>query len=401
MFDDFLDEVNENDPVVSLEVLGLREFHSMVVEGIAGPKIEITVPIEQWGTVDLPYQAYYGLVQASEIASWYESHGDRLFAQNLRKSLGSTDVNEGVTNTLLKQGHNFWYFNNGITALCESVKKTPRGGATHAYGDFSITGVSVVNGAQTVASIHRASRKDETALENARVWVRFISLEGCPPDFAVDVTRATNTQNSVESRDFVALDRQQERLRRDMLLSLRKQYSVKRGENAPAESDGCTVEDAVVALACAHNNPYYSVLAKSSVGRLSENTERAPYINLFNGGTTAHRVWRCVQVMRAVEGDLLVRRAGLVDREFAVATHGNRIILQLVFNQLNLSKVNEPHYDWESELAKVHEITGHVLAALMTEIEWSYPNNYLAPLFKNTTKCRDLANRVEARLAVT
>ncbi|WP_438485709.1 AIPR family protein [Streptomyces sp. S186] len=399
VFDDFLAEVNENDPVVSLEILGLREFHSMVVEGTAGPKIEITVPIEQWGTVDLPYQAYYGLVQASEIASWFETHGDRLFAQNLRKSLGSTDVNEGVTNTLLNQGHHFWYFNNGITALCESIKKTPRGGSTHAYGDFSIEGVSVVNGAQTVASIHRASRKDETALENARVWVRFISLEGCPPDFAVDVTRATNTQNSVESRDFVALDRQQERLRRDMLLSLRKQYSVKRGENAPAEADGCTVEDAVVALACAHNSPYYSVLAKSSVGRLSENTERAPYINLFNSGTTAHRVWRCVQVMRAVEGDLAVRRTKLMDREFAVSTHGNRIILQLIFNQLNLAKVNEPHYDWNSELAKISELTGRTLAALITEIEESYPNNYLAPLFKNTTKCRDLVNRVETRLA--
>ncbi|MFE3159893.1 AIPR family protein [Streptomyces sp. NPDC059221] len=62
--------------------------------------------------------------------------------------------------------------------------------------------------------------KEEKSLEEARVWVRFISLGGCPPDFATDVTRATNTQNSVESRDFVALDQQQERIRRDMLLSL-------------------------------------------------------------------------------------------------------------------------------------------------------------------------------------
>ncbi|MFC8899290.1 AIPR family protein [Streptomyces cinereoruber] len=399
VFADFLEEVNENDPVVSLEVLGLREFHSMVVEGTAGPSIEITVPIEQWGTVDLPYQAYYGLVQASEISTWYENHGDRLFSQNLRKSLGNTDVNEGLTNTLLTQGENFWYFNNGITALCESVKKTPRGGATHSYGDFSISGVSVVNGAQTVASIHRAAKKDPKALENARVWVRFISLEGCPPDFAIDVTRATNTQNSVESRDFVALDPQQERIRRDMLLSLRKQYSVKRGENPPAETDGCTVEDALVALACAYNNPYYSVMAKSTVGRLSENTLRAPYVNLFNGGTTAYRVWRCVQVMRSVEIDLANRRLHLADRDFAIATHGNRIILQLVFNQLSLNKVDDPNYDWNIELARVHELTARVLSSLTASVEEAYPSNYLAPLFKNTTKCRDLVARVEKRLS--
>lgn len=399
VFDDFLEEVNENDPVVSLEVLGLKEFHSMVVEGTAGPSIDITVPIEQWGTVDLPFEAYYGLVQASEIASWYEDHGDRLFSQNLRKSLGNTDVNEGLTATLLNQGQHFWYFNNGITALCQSIKKTPRGGATHAYGDFVVNGVSVVNGAQTVASIHRAGKKSETALTDARVWVRFISLEGCPPDFAIDVTRATNTQNSVENRDFVALDPQQERLRRDMLLSLHKQYSVKRGESAPAEVDGCTVEDAIVALACAHDNPYYTVMSKSSVGRLSENTERAPYVNLFNGGTTAHRVWRCVQVMRAVETDLQERRPSLYDREFAIATHGNRIILQLVFNQLNLPKVSDPQYNWDGELNRVHSVTGKVLEALITAIEESYPGNYLAPLFKNTTKCRDLVGQVQQKLS--
>ncbi|MGI5340254.1 AIPR family protein [Streptomyces sp. CA-181903] len=399
VFGDFLREVNENDPVVSLEVLGLKEFHSMVVEGTAGPRIELTVPIEQWGTVDVPYQAYYGLVQASEISSWYEKHGDRLFSQNLRKSLGNTEVNEGLTDTLLHNGQHFWYFNNGITALCDSIKKTPRGGATHTYGDFAIEGVSVVNGAQTVASIHRAGLKGSEALEGARVWVRFISLEGCPPGFATDVTRATNTQNSVENRDFVALDRQQERIRRDMLLSLQKQYSVKRGENAPAETDGCTVEDALVALACAHNNPYYSVMAKSSVGRLSENTERAPYTNLFNAGTTAHRVWRCVQVMRRVEADLQDRRTRLVDRNYAIAMHGNRLILQLVFNQVRLEKINDPGFNWDKELSRVHLVTGEVLASLTAAIEEAYPNNYLAPLFKNTTKCRDLVGRVEEALS--
>ncbi|MYT35904.1 hypothetical protein GTY66_07515 [Streptomyces sp. SID8356] len=397
VFADFLAEANENDPVVTLEVLGLREFHSMVVEGTSGPRIELTVPIEQWGKVDLPYKAYYGLVQATEIASWFEQHGDRLFSQNLRKSLGNTEVNEGLTHTLLTQGENFWYFNNGITALCESIKKAPRGGSTHAYGDFTIDGVSVVNGAQTVASIHRAAKKEEKSLEEARVWVRFISLEGCPPDFATDVTRATNTQNSVENRDFVALDQQQERIRRDMLLSLHKQYSVKRGENVPAESDGCTVEDAIVALACAHNNPYYTVLAKSAVGRLSENTERAPYTNLFNNGTSAHRVWRCVQVMRAVEADLTDRRKNLVDREFAVAAHGNRLVLQLVFNQLRLDKVDDANYDWGKETKRVHKVTGIALEHLTEAIENTYSNNYLAPLFKNTTKCRDLVTRVEAK----
>ncbi|MCX5162457.1 hypothetical protein OOK39_24770 [Streptomyces sp. NBC_00264] len=152
-------------------------------------------------------------------------------------------------------------------------------------------------------------------------------------------------------------------------------------------------------LACAHNNPYYTVLAKSAVGRLSENTERAPYTNLFNNGTSAHRVWRCVQVMRAVEADLTNRRKNLVDREFAVAAHGNRLVLQLVFNQLGMDKVNDANYDWDKDIRRIHKVTGITLDHLTEAIESTYSNNYLAPLFKNITKCRDLVTQVETKLS--
>jgi hypothetical protein len=82
---------------------------------------------------------------------------DRLFSQNLRKSLGTTGVNEQVADTANKEPEHFWYFNNGVTALCESVRKTARGATSRTYGNFTLMGVSVVNGAQTVASLSRAA----------------------------------------------------------------------------------------------------------------------------------------------------------------------------------------------------------------------------------------------------
>ncbi|MFD8743879.1 hypothetical protein [Streptomyces sp. NPDC059616] len=36
---------------------------------------------------------------------------------------------------------------------------------------------------------------------------------------------------------------------------------------------------------------------------------------------------------------------------------------------------------------------------LTEAIESTYSNNYLAPLFKNTTKCRDLVTQVETKLS--
>ncbi|MFE3578173.1 hypothetical protein [Streptomyces vinaceus] len=88
---------------------------------------------------------------------------------------------------------------------------------------------------------------------------------------------------------------------------------------------------------------------------------------------------------------------GLVDREFAVAAHGNRLVLQLVFNQLRLDTVDDANYDWGKETKRVHKVTGIALEHLTGAIENTYSNNHLAPLFKNTTKCRDLVTQVEAK----
>src|SRR5262249_54063790 len=149
-------------------------------------------------------------------------------------------------------------------------------------------------------------------------------LEGCPPDFGTAVTRATNTQNTVEARDFVALDPEQNRLRTELVLSLRKTYSIKRGEPTPPTEDGCTVVDATVALACANRDTQLAVLAKRKVGSLWESIEQPPYRLLFNPGVGPYRVWRCVQVMRVVDTELWATQRALEGRAKSVARQGNR-----------------------------------------------------------------------------
>ena len=395
-FDDMLKEVNYPQPLAELEILGLHEFHTTISRGLEGRRIDIDVVLENWGTVTEPYEAYYGTVGGNVIADWYERHGDRLFAKNIRNSLGNTLVNEALIETLTTEGKNFWYFNNGVTVLCDKVSKRPRGVASRTYGDFSLQGASVVNGAQTVASIYNANRKSATATENTRAWVRFISLEGCPADFANAVTRATNTQNTVDGRDFVALDPQQGRLRTELLLSLQKTYSIKRGDQQPSVQTGCTVSEAAVALACANRDSNLAVLAKASVGRLWESTERAPYTIIFNSGVTAYRLWRSVETLRAVDAALEKRKRELEGRPRAIAVQGNRIVLHLVFRMLDLARIDDPDFAWNSELGKVYDHAKNVLARLIYWVEKEYGNNYITSLFKNSTRCRDLVEKVRA-----
>jgi len=195
--------------------------------------------------------------------------------RNLRKFIHDSSVDAAITATLLSEPSRFWYFNNGITVLCDRIEKAPAGGASRKSGKFVFEGATVVNGAQTVGSIGRAADADANQVADARVHTRFISLEDCPPDFATDVTRATNTQNRVERRDFVAIDHEQERLRTDLQLEQGKIYAIKTGEPDPPPIHGCTVVDATIALACAHS-PDLAVQAKREIGRLWEDVAKPP-----------------------------------------------------------------------------------------------------------------------------
>jgi len=93
------------------------------------------------------------------VADWYTEHGDRLFEQNIRKSLGLTRVNQELVDTLVTSPGDFWYYNNGITVLCDSTERYQASRATYSPIDLILKGASVVNGAQTVAAIHEAMQR--------------------------------------------------------------------------------------------------------------------------------------------------------------------------------------------------------------------------------------------------
>jgi hypothetical protein len=62
------------------------------------------------------------------------------------------------------------------------------------------------------------------------------------------------------------------------------------------------------------------------------NTEAAPYIDLFNDGPSATKVWRSVLIMRAVDQELQKLKNSADFSSDFIAVHFNRLILHLVFN---------------------------------------------------------------------
>jgi len=357
-------------PFVDVRILGLKHFHRAILGDTAEPKINLDARIEGWNFHREPYEAYYGTISVVDIANWYEEHGRSLFSKNIRDSLDLTEVNAGIAGTLLSTPEHFWYFNNGITILCDSVGKTPRFvSAPGGVGEFELIGASVVNGAQTVAAIHRALKQRPDAANPGKVLVRFISLEKCPEDFGTEVTKKTNTQNQVETRDFAALDQDQIRLREDFAVALQKTYSIKRGEREPDAETGCSIVEAAVALACAHKSAEHAARAKRDQDLL---WERKTYAAIFGRHPNAYRVWRSVLVLRKVRESLEKLDEDLVGRASAVASYGDLLVTHLVFQRLDTSGIDDRETDWTSILQDVPSLTKSALDWLINSIDQEF-----------------------------
>lgn len=379
---------NYNDVSDLVEVVTFNQkiLYQAISGAADGSPINFEAMVHEWGQVREPYFAIYGQVRAEDVARWPIT-GGKLFNRNLRKIIYGSDVNKQISNTLRTAPADFWYFNNGITVLCQKIQKKPIGGDDRSNGVFVFEGASVVNGAQTVGSVTSAYSLDPEKVKTAKVLVRFISLENCPEDFAVQVTRATNTQNRIESRDFAALDPEQERLRREMHLD-GKTYAYKTGDAPPPAAEGCTIEDATIALACAYSEVGLAVTAKSQIGKLWENIEKPPYKLIFNGSVTSRRLWNSVELLRSIDESLKSYQQSLGGKLRQITVHGNRFVAHEVFKRLPVARFDEPDLNLEECKVRAVDLTRKVVDATHEVISNHFGTSYLQSLFKNATKCK-------------
>ena len=147
-----------------------------------------------------------------DLAQLYEVAGDRLFARNIRGFLGDTKINDGMASTLQKQPEYFWYFNNGVTIVCNSARTTSERGTSI----LRVNNPQIINGQQTTRTLHQTTTKD------AAVLVRVISIQrsGSSAEqqfesLVSNIVAATNWQNAILPSDLRSNDARQVALERD------------------------------------------------------------------------------------------------------------------------------------------------------------------------------------------
>jgi len=309
----------------------------------------------------------------------------RILSSNLRQFLGSSSVNDDIVKTLKAKPEDFWYLNNGITAIVSHAAKKPIGGNLADSGIFECAGFNVVNGAQTVGSIHAAHALVPEQVAKAMVSVRIISTAKNPQDFGAEVTRCTNTQNAIAKRDFVALDPEQERIRQELHFD-GIEYAYKAGPTLGPGPVRFDLTEAVLAQACAYSSVDMAVQAKREISKLWEDITKPPYKVLFNSGISGPSIWTRVQTLRGIESALQISSKKYSGRESLVCVHGNRFIEWAAMQALSQTSGSSPLH--------VQQIVDSTIVQVIGAVKANFADSYPASLFKNATKCRALAANI-------
>lgn len=236
-------------PNVSVEIIDIkrirRDYIDWKYKGLktSGPleyhydpeESKIVLPIERFGEkfdrdfIDFngSSRAYIFIIKPKTIFELFEKFGLSLFYKNVRNPLIKSNYNREIRETLEKRPGSFWYFNNGITAI---TKLVPEIGIQAQ--NVEITGLQIINGAQTVYSIYLAYKEAnivqrEVMDTDARLTLRLI--RSSDENFNFSITRYTNSQNEVKTFDFMSNEEIQIRLQNESF-NTKVWYSRRRGE---------------------------------------------------------------------------------------------------------------------------------------------------------------------------
>lgn len=296
--------------------------------------VHTDIALQKHAKVENPRTTYYGIACLTDLVALHKDKGKALYERNIRYFLGSSrsDVNKAIKTTLLDAPADFFYLNNGVTAVCDEIGlkgKNPKSG----FRKFKVRGLSIINGAQTVASAAEfVAQHPNSNIDDAKVMLTLIKA---PADglFGKRVTKARNHQNPVQTANFASLDENQERLRQEVaLLGFTYHY---RPEALATDFQSISLDEALRALASQQGDPRYTVWLKSEPARLT-NPESAEYQALFPATLTGVAMVNAVLCQRAIR-KLVVgyeQRAAARSQEKLIYRHAIHVITAVMMKRL-------------------------------------------------------------------
>jgi len=232
-----------------------------------------------------PRRTLIAVIKGNELRNLWRQHQQALVSRNVREYLGNRGVNKKITATATEAPEEFFYLNNGVTALCTDYV---RSGTRVTASDFQI-----INGAQTVSSIERAAPKEEVEVLMRVVVTDSIDVES---GFNSRIVEGNNTQNAIKDSDFRANDTIQRWLakhfenRVDAENLPKFYYSNKRRSRKPAKKVGRALKLETLAK-IRYAYLYDPIGANKDVQKLWDNGQGGRYGEAFGVKGTLEPAW--------------------------------------------------------------------------------------------------------------
>ena len=201
----------------------LRDY----LDGVAPPVPSLDLEVEGGGGKSAGYGILRRYDPATDIEAWiismrgsavgelFNRVQSKLFARNVRGFLGNTEINEGMQDTLRSEPEYFWYYNNGVTIVCDAAEQA----GSHGRDVLRVSNPQVINGQQTTRTL---AQLVSGGSRQASVLVRVIRIprdEGNSEQFDSLVSRivsSTNWQNAIRPSDLMSNDRRQIQIEREL-----------------------------------------------------------------------------------------------------------------------------------------------------------------------------------------
>lgn len=194
---------------VKLDVVDFERIYKTRAENFAREEIEINVT--DFGIKGIPciradlgtdaYDSYLAVIPGEFLADIYDKYGSRLLEDNVRDFLSFRGaINKGIRGTILNSSEKFFTYNNGISATAKSVD-------TNFFENeglliTKLTGLQIVNGGQTTASLATTRIKDKASLKNIFVQMKLTIVKEQNLEFVRNIAKFANSQNKVSSADL-------------------------------------------------------------------------------------------------------------------------------------------------------------------------------------------------------
>lgn len=380
---------------------GLTSFHRIQLDEYLPSAITAEIELNNYGHVKEPYLCYFGSLSGAQLKTLVDQHGNKLFDANIRHFQGNTVVNQDIENTIEENPEHFFYFNNGVTFICDSIRPVGARDDTRSSGKFRVNNLSVINGAQTASSLalHLPEDLDK---KGVTVLTTIIALDADLEDFGGKVTRFRNNQNAVSDIDFAALDDNQIQWAQTLQQS-DVFYQYKSGELDQIDFD---VETAAKALACWITDVNCKTVAmakkdsKKLFSRVSgEELHGSIYHNLFRDSLQARQLWRIVQIFLLIKDSLKIDTKSSTGLDKEISANSLMLLSHIVYLKL---KPYIDHNDLAISLAhsnivraKAQSIT-QVILEEYKKIDWGKTPG---SVFKNATDLKTLKGAAMGSLA--